>query len=144
MSGREKTKEQLISELKAHITANPDLIFIQDGKGMYTGVYANPELLFLPAEEIVGRYCIDVLPEHVTKKILGAIAEVKNDRQMVEFEYQLEVPAGSKYFSARLVRSGVDSFMSIIREVTEQKKAEDAFLSCVVHLSVLFTGLPGC
>ena len=120
-----RTKEDLFDELRAHINANPDLMFVQDHLGLYKNVYANnPDLLFVPKEQIIGKNCTDLLPEHISAQILKAIDNVKNGSPLEEFSYELEVPEGINYFNARVVKAGKDSFLSIVRDETERKQME--------------------
>ena len=91
MKDEKKIKERLIKDLEPHIYANPDLIFVQDGTGTYTNVYASqPELLSMLREEIIGKECTYILPDYVSKKVLGAIEDLKGGTKFVEFEYQME------------------------------------------------------
>ena len=47
---------------------------------------------------------------------------------MVIFEYQLHVPGkGLRDFEARMVPNGPDEVIAISRDITEQKKTQDAF-----------------
>ena len=39
-------------------------------------------------------------------------------------EYALPMPDGERFFESRIVGSGSDQVLSIVREITEQKRAE--------------------
>src|SRR5439155_27121257 len=68
----------------------------------------------------------ELLPPEVADASLRSIAQTLETGTMQVLEYQLSVPDGVRYYEARLVVSGPDEILSIVRDITDQKRAEIA------------------
>jgi signal transduction histidine kinase len=49
---------------------------------------------------------------------------IRNDK-LTQFDYYLKVPAGTKYFNARIIKNSEDTVLVVIRDITEKKIHED-------------------
>lgn len=63
------------------------------------------------------------LPEEVVERMLAAIDETLATGEVESLEYVLPRDGETQHFEARLVKSGVDEVVAIIRDVTEHRRA---------------------
>ncbi|MBD3291018.1 PAS domain S-box protein [candidate division KSB1 bacterium] len=111
---------------RALLNAIPDLIFRLDKDGTYLA-YHSPEGSFLaiPQEEVVGKNICDTLPPQLAKQTLIHINKALAKNTMQIFEYQLPHKEKMRDFEARIVVSGKEEVLSIVRDITEQKRARE-------------------
>ena len=113
------------SHYAALIDALPDIMFRFSREGRYLEyVGGADEALVVPPEVFVGKLLSEVLPD-IAETVLGKIAATLETRQTVYFEYEAAVPQGSTNiheFEARMVVSGDDEVLAIVRDVTEQNR----------------------
>jgi PAS domain S-box-containing protein len=103
----------------------PDLIIKLDREGVYLDIISpTDELLFMPKEELLGMKLADVLPEEVTAKSMEFIRKCLDDQVLQIFEYELQVPAGKRYFESRSIPMSKNIVYALVRDVTEQKRVE--------------------
>jgi transcriptional regulator with XRE-family HTH domain len=101
------------------------LRFVFDGAGNYTSlVTIDPEMLVVPQAQIIGENFTTILPPELSKQILTSIADLKSGSESVEFGYSLVLNAGTQFFRSKMVQTGVDSFLSVVTEIDEQKVSE--------------------
>jgi PAS domain S-box-containing protein len=103
----------------------PDLIIKFNREGIYLDIISpTEELLFLPKEETIGSKLTDIMPENIAIKSMELIKKCFDDQALQIIEYELEVPAGMKYFESRCIPLDENSVYCLVREVTEQKHME--------------------
>jgi signal transduction histidine kinase len=110
----------------AMLRAIPDLMFVLLRDGTYVDYHArDPRDLFAPPEGFLGRRVREVMPPPLGRVIMQAIEEAlaATTDDPVVVEYELPLHEQQRHFEARLVRVGEDRVMSIIRDVTEAKRA---------------------
>jgi PAS domain S-box-containing protein len=125
---------QLADDLRASegrslaiLRAVPDLMFLQTEAGIYVSYHASdPRLLLAAPEQFLGRNMRDVLPPSLLRIIEPAFAQVADATQPVVVEYDLDMPHGNRWYEARLVRSYDRHILTLVRDITERKHAEDA------------------
>ncbi|MFZ4520340.1 MAG: GAF domain-containing protein [Bacteroidales bacterium] len=125
------------SEQHAHalLDAFPDLIFRISRTGKYLYYKGAIEDLSYQQDTIVGKFSSDMLPAAVADLIDSNIKLVLEQKHMVLFEYQLDVPGkGLRDFEARMVPSGPDEVTAVSRDITERKKTELALKKKVDQL----------
>lgn len=108
---------------KAILNAIPDLMFriSRDGEYLdFKGDVSAP----IPSSKIIGKNLRDFLPSDVALKCEKAIAKTLDSRSLQYVEYQLETHQGLRDYEARLVVSGSDEVLAIVRDITERKSAE--------------------
>ncbi len=119
------------SEIKkdAIINAIPDLIFVNDLAGTYLEYHTrNPDCLVLPPEQIIGKTVSEILPSGIASKVMACIEQTHAAGSVQVLEYALPVRGETKIFEARVAPMDNHRFLSIIRDVTEQKHAEQALV----------------
>ena len=111
----------------AILRAVPDLMFLQTMDGVFLDYHApDPSGLFVTAERFLGRNVRDVLPPAVLRALEPAFTQVAHAAEPVVVEYELEMPDGNRQYEARLVRGGHDQILTLVRDITDRKRAEAA------------------
>jgi PAS domain S-box-containing protein len=117
------------SELKnrALLDAIPDLMLRLSQEGVYLEVI--PAKHFdpvAPPNQLLGRSVLEVLPDDVARQQISAVQQALQTRKIQIYEYQLETQGELRDFEARVVGSGEDEALAIIRDVTRRKQIEAA------------------
>jgi len=117
-------------QLHAVLAAIPDVIVVLDANGRYRAVYTgDPDMLVKPAESLVGRSVMDVLPRETAGQIQAVIAQTVASGAMQKLVYAVEREQGDRWLSARVVPFGSPEDPCVLwaaRDITERKLAEDA------------------
>ena len=109
----------------AILKAIPDLMFVMRRDGTYVDYHArNPNALFVPPTVFIGRKVRDVMPPALAETFMDALerASQSEDPVVVEYELPMDEP---RHFEARIVRAGGDRLLSIVRDVTDSKRASE-------------------
>ena len=73
----------------------------------------------------------DLLPQEVANSSYAAIHKALTSRSVQTCEYKLPTPIGLRDYEARVVVSGHEEILAIVRDITERKQAE-----AQLHMSV--------
>ena len=112
---------------RAILNAIPDLMFLLDRDGTYLDYHVSNEASLLkPASEFIGKKYTDVLPPDLAARISWSLVEVRQSEQPVRLEYTLPVPQGVRTYEASIVRCDGDKVLTIVRDITERKEAEQS------------------
>ena len=116
---------QLEARNSAMLRAIPDLMFVILRDGTYVDYHArDPKLLFVPPEAFIGRTVRDIMPPGQADILMDAIERSSQSDEPVVVEFDL--PMGQpRYFEARLVRFEHGRILSIVRDVTDSKHANE-------------------
>ena len=118
---------QANSEMRTIFQAIPDLLFQMDGEGTILDCKAGSTKDFvLRPREQVGKRVQDVPLKSLGAKFHEAIRQVKETKSIVRIEYSLLMGDEKRLYEARLVPLFEDRIISIIRDITKDKLAEDA------------------
>jgi len=111
----------------AILRAVPDLMFLQTSDGVFVDHHApQPGHLFVPPDQFLGRHMRDVLPESVLSTLDPAFRRAAGSAEPVVVEYELPLPDGNRLYEARLVPTANGQILTMVRDVTEAKRAEAA------------------
>ena len=112
---------------RAILNAIPDLMFLLDRNGIYLDYHVSDEASLLkPASEFIGKKYTDVLPPDLAARISWSIVEVRQSEQPVRLEYTLAVPQGMRSYEASIVKCDGDKILTIVRDITARKEAEQS------------------
>jgi len=124
---KQAEKELKESESRAHalIDAMPDLMFRLSSQGVFLDYKAAKEDLAYQQQSIIGKNIREIFSPEFADMVDGKVSQTLPTGQMQIFEYKLPLPSiGIREFEARMVPSGPDEVITIVRDVTERKKAE--------------------
>lgn len=128
ISLQKKAEEELKSILhrnKALLDANPDMMFLFDHKGVIVDFHSNDrELLIAEPAAFIGRHVSEVLPNDLVVLTHQKIAEVLNSNELIVGYYQLKLKHRTRNFESRYVACGDNYVLSIVRDITDLKRAE--------------------
>jgi PAS domain S-box-containing protein len=121
-------RRQTEARNNALLRAIPDLMLVQRRDGVFLDYHVkDPSILLAPPEHFLGKRTADILPPPIAKQIDAAVRRLFDGEEPVFVEYDVSIPSGeTRYFEARLVRHDHDQFLTIVRDVTERRRAEDA------------------
>jgi len=109
----------------AILKAIPDLMFVLLRDGTYVDYHArDPKLLFVPPSTFIGRNMRDVLPSALADLMMDGLERACQTDDMIVVEYELPMDE-PRAFEARIVQAGADRVLSIVRDVTESKRATE-------------------
>lgn len=126
----EKALRSSQSLLKSFCDALPDLAFIVDEHGTFVKVLsANSELSYVNIDEITGRSLTEIFPPFMAALFQSKLDDALNAAGLIVFEYPLTVPAGEKYFEARImpmpeIKEQARMLVWIARDITERRESE--------------------
>ncbi|WP_375506694.1 PAS domain S-box protein, partial [uncultured Nostoc sp.] len=145
ITDRKQAQEKLLeseARYKAVLDAIPDLMFRISRDSEYLDLKSEGANVTLSREEIVGKHVQELLPSDVAAISLEAIAKTLDSGTLQTCEYQLPTPLGVKDYEARLVVSGQDEVVAIVRDITERKQAEVALQNLAQKFAKAFSCSP--
>lgn len=117
--------QKIQAKNQALLNAMPDLMLIQKRDGTFVDCHVtDSEILHLPVESFLGKKISEVMPQEIAEKTMFHIETALKVKEIQIFEYQLAYPGRVSYFEARIIASGEDEVISIIRDITDKKKIE--------------------
>lgn len=117
---------------RAMLDAIPDLIFRLDRKGTYLDCVAAKDVkLLAPANEVIGKSVYELLPPSVAQQAMYYAEQAFAQHSVQIFEYQLPMEGEIRDYEARIVPSGEDEILAIVRDISGRKKAEAALQALV-------------
>src|SRR6185369_13367927 len=115
------------ARMRAILRAIPDLMFVQTVEGVYLDYYArNPDDLLAPPEAFLGRNMHDILPPDLAAKLQTCFQGASESPEPQLLEYSLLLHGEERHFEARMVGAQPGTILSIVREITDRKRAEEA------------------
>jgi PAS domain S-box-containing protein len=114
------------------LKAIPDLMFLQHEDGTYLDYYAkDPNDLLVPPEQFLGRNMREILPPEVLNVVSESFEKARTTDLPQSAAYTMSSNGSARHFEFRSVRSGKDKILSIVRDVTDQKRTEEALRQSV-------------
>src|SRR5579883_1056905 len=127
ITDRKRTEDALqVSEARnlAFLNAIPDMMFRIHRNGTYLDCKAEQESDFvIPSDGMIGKTVADVLPPDVAQQRMEYIERTLATGEIQIFEYQLLNQGEPRDYEARLVVSGKDEVLAIVRDITQHKRA---------------------
>lgn len=113
---------------RALLQAMPDLMFRLNREGVILDYHARDDIqLYRPPSEFLGHNVTEVHAE-LGPRILACVRDTLETGVMKSMEYRMAIGDQVSDFEARFVQSSEDEVLSVIREITEQKRLERALL----------------
>ena len=129
------------SRQRALLDAMPDLMCRVRRDGLFLDFRPGGDALpRLGDADLAGRNIAAVLPAGVVEQILHHVERSLSGGDMQVFEYQHRLQGEMRDFEARIVPSGPDEVLALVRDITERKQMEDTIRHLAYHDPL--TGLP--
>jgi signal transduction histidine kinase len=120
-----ETVQRMERRNRALLDAIPDLMFRVSRDGVTLDIRADdPSALVLSVEEQLGRNVREFLPADVADAAIACIERALETGAMSSIEYELEIRGELRIFESRMVPSGPNEVVTIVRDFTEQRRAE--------------------
>ena len=128
---------------RALLRAIPDLMFVINREGVFVDSSTpSGAPLLVPLDRTMGRSAHEVLPPELADATMHNVREALRTGQVQLFEYPLTVRGEVCHFEARTVPCGPDETLSIVREITERKRAEHKLQESRQKLQLLVNQSP--
>jgi PAS domain S-box-containing protein len=119
-------KRVMESRNEALLQALPDSVFRLTRDGIYLDFRArNAEHYLVETDSFVGVSIRDALPPTVAEGVMAAAERAFATGEMQTVEGEMEHEGETVYAEARIVPSGENEFVMIVRDVTERKTGQD-------------------
>ncbi len=114
------------AELRALFAAMHDVVMVIDRRGVYRRIApTRPELLYRPADELLGRSLHDVFVAEQAEFFLAAINQTLTTRQSTLIEYRLPIGGRMLWFATTISPMNDEETLWVARDVTEWKQARE-------------------
>ncbi|MGD9780586.1 MAG: PAS domain S-box protein [Kiritimatiellia bacterium] len=143
----ETSPRETYARLEATLDALPDLLFVLDREGRICDYHApNPDRLYVPPKEFLGRKMVDVLPEPAAGVVRRAIADAAVRGFHRGSVYPLSTPSGERWFEISIAAHGDPQtpggrLVAIARDVTERVQTEEALRESEAKYRLLTEGM---
>lgn len=129
ISDKKQAEEALkaaYAEQRALFAAMNELIFVFDDQGYSLKIAAtNPQLLYKPAEEQIGKTLQEIHPQQ-GDIFLGYIREALATQQTIKAEYSLMIDGQEIWSDANISPIDAKSVVWVVRDITQRKRTEIA------------------
>jgi len=107
------------------LDAIPDLVFIMTADGVIINYHsANPSQLIVDPERFAGSNFRDILSEELSTGLEKTIKKSISTGNLERYEYTMEIDDTERNYEARVKEFADHQILVLIRDFTEQKKAE--------------------
>ena len=128
---------------RAILRAIPDWMFLTTVDGVFLDYHAqDPSGLHAAPSAFLGRNVAEVLPPPIGELLTQAFARVSASDEPERIEYVMGAEDSERFYEACIVRCDGDKMLSIVRDITDRKRAEldtDAQRRELAHLSRVAT-----
>jgi two-component system, cell cycle sensor histidine kinase and response regulator CckA len=130
---REQERDRSTARLRALIAALPDPVFVLEDNARIAEVLAGrPEVLSTPALELRGHYIAEIVGSAIEGRLTEAVHTALATGIPQRFAYEIDRPAGRKWFDALVIPLAPDSgdrkrdrlVLFVPRDVTERHTLE--------------------
>ncbi|MFT3743040.1 MAG: ATP-binding protein [Pyrinomonadaceae bacterium] len=109
---------------KALLDAMPDAIWRTDNKGRFLDVIpSRSDNMFIESEEWKDKLIFDVLPPHISNRIIDLADKSLKTGEPQILEFVLSQNDKIKHYECRIVVCGESEILTVVRDVTELKQA---------------------
>ena len=110
---------------RAILRAIPDWMFVLSRDGVFLDYHVkNVEDLLAPPEVFLGKSIHEILPKWLADAHERAFERALATNETERLEYSLEFRNERRFYEACIVRHDSDKFVSIVRDITDRKRAE--------------------
>lgn len=111
---------------RAVLAAIPDTFFRLNKEGYYLDYeQGHDATASTPVDHCVGKHIAEVLPKEIADHILEQMQAVFDTQQIRSVDYELLRNGAIHHFEARLVATGPDEVLGLVRDISERKRSEE-------------------
>ncbi|MDP7081069.1 MAG: PAS domain-containing protein [Candidatus Undinarchaeales archaeon] len=134
IAGNERTTLELAQEelrkseerTRSIIDVIPDLMFQIHKDGTFLSYKGGREDLYAQPELFLGKKVQDVLPKDLAALTMRHVKLALDSGEKQSYEYDLPINGQVCSFESRMVKSGVDEVVAVVRDITERKRTEES------------------
>lgn len=141
-SGQAARKLRDLEEKQAAIVrAMPDMIFLLDRDGIFLDYKEGHNTMpFAAPEHFLGHHVTEILPVDVGQQLMHGIEHALEKGDVQSIIYRLSMAEGVHDYEARIVSSGPDKVVAVVRDITLQRLNEERIRRLAYFDSL--TGMP--
>ena len=110
---------------RAILRAIPDWMFVLSNDGVYLDCHVkDPKALLVPPETFLGKRMRDIMPPSLCEMFERAFERAVATNEPERLEYTLDQQHEQRFYEACIVRCDSDKLLSIVRDITDRKRAE--------------------
>ena len=114
------------AELRALFAGMTDVVIMLNRVGRYLKIApTSPELLYKPADELLGTFLHETFSQHQADIFLKHIHRSLDTQQLVTLEYNLNIEGSEVWFDGRIAPMSNDTVVFVGRDITERKQSEE-------------------
>ncbi|MDP3644170.1 MAG: PAS domain S-box protein [Bacteroidota bacterium] len=145
ISAKKRADEELKNSLErnqALLGANPDLMFVFDSNCKIVDFHSEShDQLVVKPELFLGKLVEEILPHEVVVITRQKVASVLETGNADYSTYELKIGDELKFFESRYVPCGQREVLSIVRDITEQRKSEESLNVAVESYMDIFNSV---
>lgn len=120
----ERTLQRSEARNQATLRAVPDLLLVISRQGVLLECHAwNTNVLPTPAEQCLGKPIAEIMPAEVAASFLRELEIAVQSEEPRVIDYAIGAGTDSRHFEARLVACDAETVLSIVRDVTDDRRA---------------------
>ncbi|WP_162938019.1 PAS domain-containing sensor histidine kinase [Kiloniella sp. EL199] len=129
------------ANLKAHITAMPDLGMIFSLDGEIINIYGDQDLLSFDKAKMLEKSLHQIMPEHQANEWLSFIHNTVQSGHVQTKEYRLNIKSEPKVFEARSalikdLENAPDRVVILVRDITQHYRDKQKMLSAMENADI--------
>ena len=111
---------------RAVLAAIPDTFFRLSKEGYYLDYEQGHDAsTALPSDQCVGKHIAEVLPKEIAERLVEQVQVVLETQHIRSVDYELSRFGVVQHFEARLVATGPDEVLGLVRDISERKRTEE-------------------
>ncbi len=111
---------------RAVLAAIPDTFFRLNKEGYYLDYEQGHDASAAPpVDQCVGKHIAEVLPQEISDRLLEQVQVVLETQQLRSVDYELLRFGAIQHYEARLVATGPDQVLGLVRDISERKRTEE-------------------
>ena len=132
------------AELQALIGAMTDVAFVNNAEGRYLKIVdtSPTSLMYQPPKELEGKTLHEVFPKNLADLFLSHIQQALKGEESVNFEYRLPIGDEVFWFYATISPMADGKTLTVARDITNLKRAQEAAAEEQARLKFIFDSLP--
>jgi PAS domain S-box-containing protein len=121
----------------------PDTMFLIHEDGTYLDYHAaNENELLVSPEMFLGKNVREIMPPHIADQVFDSFKAAKETGAPQCIEYSLNMSGADNLYECRIILCGRDKFLSIVRDITELRRTEQALAESEKRFEAQYRGIP--